>query len=903
MGHNRPASPTSSSGVLDKYSTKRSFDATPEPDAQRIVDRSGPLLFVVQQHAARKLHFDFRLELDGVLQSWAVPKGLPIAPGEPHLAVPTEDHPLAYGSFEGAIPQGQYGAGTVIVWDCGFYFPDVGGEHLIGDRVAAQQRVREELITGKLSFFLLGEKHKGSYALVRTKDKTWILLKHRDTRPICASGSVEADRSVLSAHTITGVAGLLPIERLAYERLIPGGPSEPLPRTMSPMLAGMAPAPFHDATWLFEPKLDGYRILAHVGRDRVALRSRGGLDLTASFPAIVEDLRQQLVQPLLIDAEVVAFQDGRPSFNALQKRARASKPKDIIAAEGSNPCVLYCFDLLHAMGMNLRESSYSDRRRYLNQCLLTSPRIQVVHAEADGAALYRAAIASGFEGMMAKRRSSLYHPGRRSDDWLKVKQVYTAEFVIGGYSEGKGSRRDRFGALVLGAWNGKQLRPVGNVGSGFDEATLNTLQVRLHAIRARRSPFDSKQKGEGKVTWTRPQLVAEVRFAGWTADGLLRGPVFRRLRDDIESKSVTSERVQTTAALGSAAAVSGKIAALCNQLNGTGASLTLAIDEHRIRLSHLDKILWPAHESFGPITKRELLRYLAAVSPCMLPHLAHRPLTVIRAPDGVRGETFFQKHWDAATLPAYVDAIELASDDGSTHTYITCDNVQTLLWLGQMGALEFHVPHASLREAKETSGRKLAERAVFDRPDYIVFDLDPYIYSGKEHKGEEPEYNPAAFAKAREVAYQLRELLAAMSLRAYVKTSGKTGLHIFVPIEPTITSDQARDMCRLVGQHILRLHPKDITMDWSVVKRTGKIFFDHNMNGRGRTLNAAYSPRLVSSAAVSMPLSWDELAVAEPSDFRLSTAVERLRDNADSWQGILGARHDLIRILDPERSW
>jgi len=287
----------------------------------------------------------------------------------------------------------------------------------------------------------------------------------------------------------------------------------------------------------------------------------------------------------------------------------------------------------------------------------------------------------------------------------------------------------------------------------------------------------------------------------------------------------------------------------------------------------------------------------------MLPHLAHRPLTVIRAPDGVRGETFFQKHWDAATLPAYVDAIELASDDGSTHTYITCDNVQTLLWLGQMGALEFHVPHASLREAKETSGRKLAERAVFDRPDYIVFDLDPYIYSGKEHKGEEPEYNPAAFAKAREVAYQLRELLAAMSLRAYVKTSGKTGLHIFVPIEPTITSDQARDMCRLVGQHIMRRHPKDITMDWSVVKRTGKIFFDHNMNGRGRTLNAAYSPRLVSSAAVSMPLSWDELAVAEPNDFRLWTAVERLRDNGDSWQGILGARHDLIRILDPERSW
>jgi bifunctional non-homologous end joining protein LigD len=897
MARQRAESPAADVGSLDEYSSKRSFGATPEPGPQPVLERVGPLFFVVQQHAARKLHFDFRLELDGVLKSWAVPKGLAIQPGEPHLAVPTEDHPLAYGSFEGVIPKGQYGAGTVIVWDCGLYSPDEGGAYAFDDRADAQRRVRAELAAGKLSFSLLGEKLKGSYALVRTKDKTWLLLKHRDSRVIRAPASTEPDRSVLTPYSVANVSNLIASERLPFERLTAHGPPESLPEKLSPMLAGAAPAPFSNREWLFEPKLDGYRVLAHVTRDRVQLRSRSGLDLTGAFPGIVQDLKGQIVQPLLLDGEVVALRDARPSFEALQNRANLKAPLDIEAAERSTPCVFFCFDLVHALGFNLRQSPYSDRRRYLAQCALTTPRVQLVHAAADGDALYRASIASGFEGMMAKRKASVYHPGRRSDEWLKVKHVQSAEFVIGGYTEGKGARRHHFGAMVLGLWQGKKLKPAGNVGSGFDDAALAQLGELLKTKSTAKMPFDVKPEAEAKIFWTKPELVAEVQFAGWTDAGLVRAPVFLRLRDDIDPKSVTRAPDRGATANGSAAAPAEAIEAILRQLAGSAASLTLAVNGQRIVLTHLDKILWPAHGGRAPITKRHLLRYLASVSPFMLRHLAERPLTVIRMPDGIQGEAFFQKHWDGTTLPPFVQVIDLQAEDGGSKQYVLCNNSETLLWLGQMGVIEYHVPHVSVDRTSNGAGR-IAERDVFDRPDYVVFDLDPYIYSGHEPEGGEPEYNARAFAKAREVAFHLRDLLDAMSLRAFVKTTGKTGLHVFVPIERTISTEQARDVCRLVGEHLLRKHPKELTMDWAVKKRTGKIFFDHNMNGRGRTLNAAYSPRRVPGAWVSTPVSWDELAAAEPDNFWLSTVIERLRDNGDPWQGILAARHDLARVFN-----
>jgi len=897
--------PASSGGSspLDDYAAKRTFTATPEPAPHQVHERTGPLLFVIQQHAARNLHFDFRLELDGVLKSWAVPKGVLVQPGEPHLAVPTEDHPLAYGSFEGVIPQGQYGAGNVIVWDCGIYSPDEGEEYAFHDRAAAQQRVRDELAAGKLSICLLGEKIKGSYALVRTKDKSWLLLKHRDPRPIRSSWSDDIGRSVLTPYAVANAANIVEQERLTYDKLIANGPAEELPAKMAPMLAGIADAPFAHRDWLFEPKLDGYRILAHVGLDGVKLRSRNGIDLTAAFPRLVDDLRTQLSMPLLLDGEIVVLRDGRPSFDALQTRVQLRAPSDIEAAERATPSVLFCFDLLHVLGMNVRSARYIDRRRYLGQCLVPTQRLQLVHAESDGEALYRAALAAGFEGMMAKRRTSLYSPGKRSDDWLKIKHVRSAEFVVGGYTEGNGARRDQFGALMLGAWNEGALQPVGNVGSGFGDRELGTLAALLRARKVAKMPFATKPEADGKAVWTKPDLVAEVKFAGWTDSTHLRAPVFMRLRNDVDPAAVTLARAHERSAGpvppagGAAGGNGGSVDAILQQLSGTGAGLTLSVNSNTLKLTHLDKVLWPAQAGAKAYTKRQLLQYLATVAPFMLRHLVDRPLTVIRMPDGINGEMFFQKHWDGMALPPFVRVIELVSEEGNARKYVMCNNLETLLFLGQMGVLEFHVPHASVPAGAPA---KIDENEVFDRPDYVVFDLDPYIYSGKEAKGAEPEFNSKAFAKAREVAFNLREVLHQMALQAFVKTTGKTGLHVFVPIERTISTEQARDVCRLVGEHLLRKHPKDLTMEWAVEKRTGKIFFDHNMNGRGRTLNAAYSPRRIPGAYVATPLTWDELANVEPVDFSLSTMPARLRDTGDPWQGILQARHDLTRVFKRE---
>jgi bifunctional non-homologous end joining protein LigD len=917
-----PRHPTASNstvgkvGSLAEYSTRRSFDATPEPGPEPVTGRTGPLLFVVQQHAARKLHYDFRIEIDGVLLSWAVPNGFDIPHGKTHLAVPTEAHPMAYGSFEGVIPKGQYGAGNVIVWDCGIYSPDEGGVTSFDDRDVAQQRVRDEVAAGKLSIFLLGEKLKGSYALVRTKDKAWLLLKHRDKRVIRPAGTTDAEHSVLSLQTVATVPGLAPSARLPFERLIARGPAEAPPAKLAPMLSGMGDKPFVHRDWLFEPKLDGYRAIALVGADGVKLRSRNGIDLTAKFPGIAADLRSQLALPLVIDGEIVALRDGRPSFGALQDRAGLNSPIDIANAERTTPCLYFCFDLLHAFGMNLRGAPYADRRRWLAQCVLPSANVHLVHADADGEALFRAAVASGFEGVMAKRRASTYQPGKRTDDWLKIKHVLTSEFVVGGWTAGNGARRDQFGALALGAWDDGRLVPVGNVGSGFDDATLAALMPQLEARSVAKMPFAQAPEADGRLGWVRPELVAEVQFAGLTDDALLRAPVFVRLRKDVDPRSIRLARLRELTApaaspAGAEAAAAPSTAVLANvlqQLDSKAANLTLAVDGQRIKLTHLDKPLWPAHtvdrrggkSEVAAQTKRDLLRYLATAAPFMLPHLARRPLTVIRMPDGIHGEMFFQKHWDAANVPPFVRTIDLVNDDNETKTWIVCDSLPTLLWLGQMATIEFHAPHASVPQDVLAGGTrvKLPEDEVWDHPDYVVFDLDPYIYSGKEAKGAEPEFNAKAFAKARDVAFHLRDLLAAMQLTAYVKTTGKTGLHIFVPVERTITTDQAREVCRLIGTHLLRQHPKDITMDWAVEKRTGRIFFDHNMNGRGRTLNAAYSPRRIAGAWVCTPVTWDELATAEPGDFRLSTMTDRLRDNGDPWQGILDARHDLARVLD-----
>jgi bifunctional non-homologous end joining protein LigD len=616
---------------LSEYSAKRSFSATPEPPPAERAAAGGPLLFVVQQHAARRLHFDFRLECDGVLKSWAVPNGPSLDPAQKRLAVPTEDHPFDYGSFEGVIPPKQYGAGEVIVCDCGVYTPDDKQAFWYHERAEAERRVREGIDKGKLSFTLRGEKLKGSFALVRTADrKSWLLIKHKD-RFVTTADVTGRNRSVLSGVTVEDLKAV-PAHRIPAERLAPNGPVEALPKTLSPMHAETAEAPFNHADWMWEPKLDGYRVLAFLDHGKVTLRSRrGALDLAADFPKLCAELAQQNVDSMILDGEIVAFDaEGRPSFQAMQNRSA-----------GNERAIFFGFDLLHFAGVNLRDSPYADRRRYLAQCLLPSPRVQLVHATEDGVALHAAALDAGFEGVIGKRKASRYEAGKRSGAWLKVKAFNSGDFVIGGYTKGKGSRAP-LGSMLVGTWESRKLVFASHVGSGFDDETLPALKARLEKLQTKTCPFAEKPELHSPTTWVKPELVAEVKFQSWTEDGRLRAPVFLRLRDDVDAKSVRRAE-QTPAAKVSKRANKPRDARhaliddVVEQLKHPKAMMTLAVGAAQIKLTHLDRVYWPADPALQqpPLTKRDLLRYLAQVSPFMLPHLADRPLTMIRMPDGI----------------------------------------------------------------------------------------------------------------------------------------------------------------------------------------------------------------------------------------------------------------------------
>jgi len=908
---------------LERYAAKRTFARTPEPPAKVPAARHGALLFVVQKHAARRLHYDFRLELDGVLKSWAVPKGPSLDPADKRMAVEVEDHPFDYASFEGVIPEKQYGAGNVIVWDCGPYSPDEGGRYSFMDRDEAQQRLRAELAAGKLSFFLCGEKLKGSYTLVKTRSG-WLLIKHKD-RFAQANDVLARAYSVLSGASLDSVTPRNAPPRLPATRLCPSGPPEKLPRELKPMLAESVAQVQSNPEWRYEPKLDGYRVIAFVSGATVRLQSRRGLDLTAFFPEIAAALASQPAGQLILDGEIVALDaSGRPSFNALQNRAQLKSAAEISAAQRATPVVLVCFDLLHFAGLNLRGAPYSDRRRYLAQCLLPGAHLQLVHSSGNAEQLYAASLEHGFEGLIAKRLDSVYQAGQRSRSWLKCKAQHTEEFLVGGYTAGNGAR-ETLGALLLGYRSGKELRYAGHVGSGLDERAIEELLRRSTKLKRSSSPFTEKPPLHRPTTWLKPQLVAEVSYSEWTPAGALRAPVFVRLRDDVAPDSVrrdgpgaqraapriSAARTRAPPANDDPPAQAGdEAAAVLEQLQGSAKRLDLRVGAARISLTNLDRVYWPpAGPRQQATTKRDFLRYLARVGRFMLPHLQDRPLTMIRMPEGIDGERFFQKHW-AQALPEFVESVTVFSEHkDERHRYLLANNLPTLLWLGQVGTLEFHVWHSRAQLAPEAMGAKTdyasslaaLQSSILNYPDYLVFDIDPYIYSGKEAKGAEPELNRHGFAVGKRVAFWLRGLLREMSLEAIVKTSGKTGLHVFVPIERTVTFDQARHICESVGRHVMREHPKDITMDWAVEKRTGKIFIDYNMNVRGKTLNVAYSPRGVPGTPVSMPLTWEELEAAEPMEFTIRNVPDRLEKNGDRWHDVLEIKQSLTRAFGVDR--
>jgi bifunctional non-homologous end joining protein LigD len=883
---------------LEEYGQKRDIKKSGEPSPET-ADRKGPLFFVVQKHNARRLHYDFRLEVDGVLKSWAIPKGPSYDPNQKRLAAMVEDHPVEYASFEGNIPKGEYGAGEVIVWDYGTYSPYETGKFLFTDRQQSQSEMRKGILAGKISFYLRGQRLKGSWTLVKVKsrEKDWLLIKHKDEYATSELGTLNEDRSVLSGRTLEeikdGVKVKDPDIQLPDLERLEGSHRTEFPGFLPPMLANLTDKPFSNSAWVFEPKLDGYRIITGIKNDKVTLWSRRGLNVTEKYAPLVQPLSGQPVSEAILDGEMVALDsNGKVSFEAMQQYLQNVRQKD------RTPLIYYVFDVLYLDGYNLTGINLEKRKYILQSVLREGAGIRLVeYFETDGKTVYDAAISNGLEGIMAKRKDSDYQVGRRSNDWLKVKAIQEGDFIIGGYTAGEGNREGTLGALLLGyLGENNDLIYAGHVGSGFNNRNLPEIKQRLDRLKTKKCPFSKVPETNALATWVHPELVAEIKYSQWTRDGRLRAPVFLRIREDKPATEV--RRMGTTIAPDKITKdnESQDITDLVEQLGTEKESFSISIQDSHINLGNVNKELWPGTNSHPPITKRQYLIYLAKVSPYLLPHLKDRPLTLSRYPDGIYGEHFWQKHWNFR-VPEFVSTVDITDENGKKSEYMLCNNLATLMWLGQTADIEFHTWYSRISPEPDIADKGISVDSLLDYPDFVVLDIDPYLYSGKEKPGDEPEFNKAGFDKACDVAKWLKEVLDSLSLNAFIKTSGKTGLHVYLPVVRELDYKAARHAAETIGQFLMQRHKNEITLEWAVEKRKGKVFIDYGQNVRGKTLASVYSPRPNEEAAVSFPLHWDELGKSYPTDYTILTVPDLLKERGDVWRNILDIKNDLHKAL------
>ena len=908
--------------MLDKYNSKRDFQKTPEPSGKEPSKSQGALKFVIQKHAARRLHYDFRLEIDGVLVSWAVPKGPALDPKEKRLAVQTEDHPMDYGDFEGVIPRGEYGGGEVIVWDSGTYTPDEEGKLSWHDRDEGQERMREGLKKGKISIFLEGAKLRGSWTLVKLKktEKEWLLIKHSDPFARTDKDPTEDEQSVLTGRTLVDVKDGKAAKKLLTEKLEIGKVKR-FPTSIKPMTASLADKPFNKEGWVFEPKMDGIRALAYIKDGEVILKSRNDLELTQQFPSIAASL-ENYQGTFVLDGEIIALNEkGRPSFQHLQQRAGLSRGADLNNGESQASIFYYIFDIIYCQGLSLEDEPLTERRRIMLEQIKPTRNIRIIEQfDTDGESAYEACVANELEGVVGKRVDSTYETGKRSKSWLKVKSTTSAEFLICGYTEGSGGRNHTFGALLLGMHDEQgKLAYVGGVGTGFDDKKLKTLMKLMQPLIISKCPFGKKPPGKLNPTWVEPKLIAEIKFAEWTQDKILRAPVYLRLRDDINSEDVKPTTIVETQSLKQVKPQKSNVKAkttsteeddsmtadILEQLATDKEKLELEVEGNKIPFSNLNKVFWPATETTEAVTKRDYAIYLAKVAPYLLPHLKDRILTMVRFPNGIAQGRFYQKHWEHK-LPPFVETVRHFTEHaGFDQDFLICNNLSTLLWLAQIADLELHTSHTRNNPDPEgstlprdyTGDVRTLEASLLNYPDYMVIDLDPYTYSGKEKKGEEPELHEKGFKQACQVAHWVKDLLDSLKIEAFIKTSGRTGLHIYVPIVRTIDYPTVRMLSEIIGKQILKEHSEDVTMDWTIVKRTGKVFLDHNMNARSKTLGSIYSPRIAPEATISTPIEWSELGHVYPHDFTMRTVPERLKEKGDLWADILDHKNDLEKLL------
>jgi bifunctional non-homologous end joining protein LigD len=837
--------------ALTTYRRKRDFKRTPEPrGAAARTSRGAAGRFVIQKHAASRLHYDFRLELDGVLKSWAVPKGPSLDPADKRLAVEVEDHPLEYGDFEGVIPAGQYGGGKVLLWDHGSWKP--------------RNDPREGLKRGSLKFDLEGRKLRGGWALVRMGarnggDKNWLLIKERDAH--ARSG----DAADVVAGRPESVSSGRAIEEIGSAR-VRGARAGALPRRIAPELCTLVTGPPEGDEWLHEIKFDGYRILCRIENGKVRLLTRNDQDWTDRFREVAEAAGDLPVDRAMIDGEVVVIgPDGASHFQALQNVLREKRHRGL---------VYFAFDLLHLDGQDLRGAALEDRKAALSRLLRkrAGPIRFSDHVAGRGGEFYAEACRRHLEGVVSKRRDSRY-VSARTRDWVKSKCTGRQEVVIGGFTEPRGARGG-FGALLLGEFDGKSLRYCGRVGTGFDHETLRDLRQRLDALEVRDSPFADGPKGSRDVHWVEPRLVAEVEFTERTRDGLLRHPSFQGLREDKPAPQAVRETAHRPSANGSgarrAAPASKPARARSRSRARSGAGAVAGIT-----LSHPDKVLYPENG----LTKLDLAAYLESVGPWMVPEIRGRPLMLLRCPDGRSGGCFFQKHPSGTTDPS-LDRVPVRESGGRT-TYLAVHDPAGLVSLIQGGALEIHMWGAR------------ADR--LEQPDRMVFDLDP-----------DPSVE---WTRVVDAARRTREILGEADLESFVKTTGGKGLHVVVPLRRGPTWDDLKTFSAGVAARLLATDPDRFTTQASKARRHGRIFIDTLRNRRGATSIAPYSPRAREGAPVSMPLDWNDVTPRlQPSRFSVASASRFVGARAsDPWKSMDSIRQTLTaamlrRIAAPRRT-
>jgi len=899
---------------LDRYHRKRDFSKTPEPAGEHDGGRpvaAGSGRYVVQRHRATRLHYDFRLEIGGLLASWAVPKGPTLDPGIRRMAVHVEDHPIEYFDFEGVIPGGQYGAGDVIVWDWGTFVP----ESETPDPVQAVD-------DGELKFELHGEKLRGRFTLVRTSrrpgsapttafeddSEQWLLIKKRDAASSAGWDAEDLPQSVKTGRTNDEVKAKreaiwvsdMPAAAAGID--LEGAVEAPLKGFIQPMLATLATNAFDDPDWLFEIKWDGYRLQAVVQDGKVRTFTRRGLDGATYFPGLLANPSWIAAETAVVDGEVVAVDEhGVPDFPLLQEAisevrsgSRGSGAKDGRSGRaGQNGRLLYqAFDLLYLDGRSLLRVPLEDRKRLLRSVLRDSPRVRFAsHVEGDGRAFYQAASQRGLEGVVAKLRRSTYEPGRRTPAWLKIKIRPEQELVVGGWTPGEGNARE-LGALAVGVYDGDALRFAGKVGSGFTGKWRTELRRRLAALETDRAPFDPapERKGELRlVTWVRPEMVIRAEIGGWTRDGIVRQTAFKGIDEGHDPLAVTREQAvpseeaaaeaeelmpestksksksRTRGAKAAPAAAAEKFAgATDGELEALAALPNEAlwtVGGRELKLTNLDKPLFAPLEGTGdePITKRELIAYFGRIAPQMLTHLNERPLNLQRFPNGAGSPGFWQKDIPSSAPDWLRRWKEVGVDDREANTHLVADEVAELCWLGNQASFEIHAWTGKLPRP--------------DRPTFALVDIDP---------GEKTTWD-----ETLEIARLYRAAFEHLGLRAYPKLTGKRGIQAWLPIVPKYefhdTSAWVEQLSRAIGAMV----PNLVSWEWAKAARKGRARLDYTQNTFIKTLVAPYAVRPAPGAPVSAPIEWSELddPSLRPNSFTVRNLVERVAERGDLFAG------------------